>query len=260
MDPPAAITRELDRLLGELFAPDELRLFLRRFVDRDLLQHLPSGPVKPVELTAETTRVLVMHGHVSRELFVSLLGVRPERAAEIRRLASAAGLALPAEVPRLYLRHVDGSTRVRRVFISYAHFDADWAQATELALGHADIEVVRDVVSFAGGEDIQQRIRRELDRVDRVILGWSRHARASSWVREEYAQALQIRREEGVDRFLAIELLDDTPVPDELAMIKARRSYFRTAVDHGAELSSLAKEDRAAVLRIIASLAARRGA
>ncbi len=79
-----------------------------------------------------------------------------------------------------------------------------------------DREVFFDQDSIRAGDTWPDVLREEVDRADRVWLGWSKYAAQSDWVRREYTAALA----KG-DGHLRIDRLDDTPLPDDLKDIQA---------------------------------------
>lgn len=254
-------------LLADLFPGGaQLRPFLDRFVEKGASDALPGPGAPPRELFDETAQWLQRRGWTQDQNLPRLLSdlgsVKPRQWERILAFARAQGLGTLPTPARQYLRDVSGDTgAVRRVFISYSREDGAWARATAAALRHADVGVFLDVDVLREGEDFMDRVAEEMDRVDRVILGWSRSSAASRYVKLEYQQALRIRNEEGVPRFLAVERLDSTPLPPELEGVLGVDSTFSSPATGWEELQLLDKEDRVAVLRLVRSLAAgRRGA
>ena len=90
------------------------------------------------------------------------------------------------------------------------------------------IEVFLDVTSLRAGVDWPDTLEAAVDEADQVRLGWSRYAAQSNWVRREYQRAL---RKEG--DALRIDILDDTPLPSELARIQTERAELSShAIDN----------------------------
>jgi len=109
----------------------------------------------------------------------------------------------------------------KRVFISYAREDADWARvcaSLSRAQGH---EVFLDTDSIRAGEDWPQRLQAEMARADQVLLVWTGATHRSHWVHREYTTALALREARGDDGFLQIYNVDGSPVPEPLANIQA---------------------------------------
>ncbi|MCI0436686.1 MAG: TIR domain-containing protein [Gemmatimonadetes bacterium] len=110
----------------------------------------------------------------------------------------------------------------KRVFISYASDDREWAEETARILRGQRVDVFLDVDTIRAGDHWPDVLRAEVDRADQVRLGWSKDAGSSDWVRKEYTAAL--KKPPGS---LLIDLLDRTPLPAELAHVQAEPSRFR---------------------------------
>ena len=108
---------------------------------------------------------------------------------------------------------------VRRLFVSYAREDQLWAKDTTRTARSYGMEVFLDLTSIRAGADWPEALRQAIERADLVRLGWSKYAAQSEWVRREYTAALQ--KHSGS---LLIDLLDETPLPAELAHIQAEKS------------------------------------
>ncbi len=109
--------------------------------------------------------------------------------------------------------------QVQRVFLSYARENLGWAREVARVLRGEGIQVFLDVDSIRAGDVWPKKLLGEVKAADRVRLGWSRFAAQSEWVRREYTEAL--RKPPGA---LLIDLLDETPMPEELRSIQCERS------------------------------------
>lgn len=257
---PAAIAN----LLAMHFSPEDLARYAHR-VGRAMrypmrLDHeLPMGGSRAAA-AYELVELFERHGlWSSPEPYVVLAGLFPADGERIRAIATGAGVRLPLEVPRLFLRPGEGGDgRPKRIFLSYSRKDSEWARTTRSALLHADIEVFLDEASIRRAEDFAERIEGELRRSDRILVGWSEHAARSDWVGKEIALALEVAAAEGIPRFVAVERLDDTPLPPSLETVQAVESEFRRRGEVDEAIRQLPVAAQRLVLDLVRELQARR--
>ncbi len=107
---------------------------------------------------------------------------------------------------------------VRRIFISYAHEDRQWAEEQARVARRNGLTAFLDLDSIRAGEAWPDVLRAEIDNADQVLLGWSQYAAQSDWVRREVTQALA--KGPGT---LWIDQIDDTALPSNLQHIQAER-------------------------------------
>ena len=110
---------------------------------------------------------------------------------------------------------------IKRIFISYAREDLQWAKEMARISRNLGLEVFIDVESIRAGEDYPKVLDEELKKPDLIWLGWSKYSSQSSWVRREYEVAL--KKWPG---HLRIDFLDKTPLPEELKHIQAETSIL----------------------------------
>ena len=84
-------------------------------------------------------------------------------------------------------------TPFSRVFVSYAHEDAEIIDQIERTYELVRIEYLRDVSVLRAGDRWNARILEQIDRADRFQLCWSDAARNSRFVEQEWRHALAIR-------------------------------------------------------------------
>lgn len=126
-------------------------------------------------------------------------------------------------------------------FVSYAHADANAAQALVLDLRARDVALWFDREQIAPGEVFTHRIERGLQQSRDMVQLLSAAALASPWMDEEKAYALTVvnaRGQPGARRLIPV-LLDDTPP----AGLLASRLWIdlRDPARRGAELDRLAR-------------------
>jgi WD40 repeat protein len=98
--PTMELEARLARLLGEMFAAEELRAFMRHHVSKELADDLPTpGRVAKSLYMAEAAEKLVGRGLVAPAFIEAWAAERPGRAAEIRALLSGDTAAGPAANP-----------------------------------------------------------------------------------------------------------------------------------------------------------------
>jgi len=106
-------------------------------------------------------------------------------------------------------------TAQHRVFISYSRRDASIAKKViELGLAFG-VESWRDKDDLRPGEDWRIVITETIASCDRVMVLWCRHSQASSEVRNEFMQALHLRK-----RISSVQL-DRAALPPELRHLHA---------------------------------------
>jgi hypothetical protein len=150
-------------------------------------------------------------------------------APDIRLLDEKMGISLDKRDNRTIVGKLDMGVRdnpgqprfVGRAFISYAREDLDWAKAKAETLRQVDWETFLAQSNMRTGDIWPDILKEQLEKADRVFVGWSSSAVSSEWVRWEYLEAIRIRDEEGIERFLVIDCLDDTPLPPELRTTQA---------------------------------------
>ncbi len=106
-----------------------------------------------------------------------------------------------------------------QVFISHNHEDQECASrlGAQLRLTGADIWFSEWEIN--AGDSIPGRVSEAIEVVDAVVILWSEHARASSWVRAERDAALARKHSDDDLRIIPV-ILDDTPLPGLLCSLK----------------------------------------
>ena len=89
---PGSLVGNLRALLQGAFSADELRRFITHNVGRDFAAGLPAPPAPLAELAFAAAENLIRHGYINRDLRNALRSERPNRAAEIDAVFSAAGV------------------------------------------------------------------------------------------------------------------------------------------------------------------------
>lgn len=102
----------------------------------------------------------------------------------------------------------------RCVFISYARTDGPRVQQDAALLRAGGVRVFIDVHDIEAGAQWEAALESALAQCERVMVFWSAAARASSWVDREWRTALRLGKR------LVPALLDDTPLPSELAVFQ----------------------------------------
>jgi len=106
-----------------------------------------------------------------------------------------------------------------RIFLAYAVQDLQIASTVSSALRELGYEVVRAETFLEPGDDIEARIKAELERSDALLILWSRHGAKSGNLIMELGFFLGVS---GSKPLLPV-ILDDSEPPPSLAS----RSYFR---------------------------------
>jgi hypothetical protein len=107
----------------------------------------------------------------------------------------------------------------RSVFISYAHADSQVVLPDVELLRAGGVRVFMDVRDIDYGERWATALKRALDGCERVIVFWSAAAKVSDWVEREWRMAVERGKK------IVPTLLDDTPLPRELAGLQALKRH-----------------------------------
>jgi len=99
-----------------------------------------------------------------------------------------------------------------RVFISYSRRDSELVTPVVSLLRSLPFPVFRDVDGILPGQRWEDRLIDELSAASHVLVFWCDHAAASEWVDLEADLAA-----EDASKVVVPVLLDDTPLPPELA-------------------------------------------
>lgn len=83
----------------------------------------------------------------------------------------------------------------RRIFVSYAHQDARIVEALSRAYRALGDTYLRDVTALRSGESWNPALLRMVERADVFQLCWSRAAKRSRYVKQEYRHALGLGRQ-----------------------------------------------------------------
>lgn len=94
------------------------------------------------------------------------------------------------DAPRALNPHVD-TRRFNRIFISYAHQDADQIKFLALAYKAQGVDYFYDRHSLAPGDVYEEKIFDYIDSSDLFVLCWSKNAESSEYVAKEKGYALQ---------------------------------------------------------------------
>ena len=106
---------------------------------------------------------------------------------------------------------------IMSAFVSYASEDRKHVASIIQGMRRVrpDLDIFFDVDSLRSGEHWEDRLHREISLRDVLYLCWSRHARASKWVNEEWRYALEKKGLDSIEP-IALELADACPPPSEL--------------------------------------------
>ena len=107
----------------------------------------------------------------------------------------------------------------RSVFISYAHADSRVVLPDVELLRAGGVQVFMDVRDIDYGERWAAALKRAIDGCERVIVFWSAAAKVSDWVEREWRMAVERGKK------IVPTLLDDTPLPRELADFQALKRH-----------------------------------
>ena len=107
----------------------------------------------------------------------------------------------------------------RSVFISYARADGPIVLPDVELLRAGGVRVFMDVRDIEYGERWHAVLKRAIDTCERVIVFWSAAAKISEWVEREWRMAVERGKK------IVPTLLDDTPLPQELAAFQALRRH-----------------------------------
>lgn len=90
-------------------------------------------------------------------------------------------------------RAIESGVSPMRVFLSYAHGDAEFVTRLEADLAANGVNVWRDIKAIAPGESITRSIEGALRNCNALLLVLSARSTASSWVEREYRAALHLQ-------------------------------------------------------------------
>ena len=102
----------------------------------------------------------------------------------------------------------------RRIFISYARDDGPRVEKDAALLRAGGARVFIDVQDIEAGSPWEPALESALAKCERVMVFWSRAAKGSTWVDREWRTALRLGKR------VIPALLDDTPLPRELAALQ----------------------------------------
>ncbi|MEM6636149.1 MAG: toll/interleukin-1 receptor domain-containing protein [Pseudomonadota bacterium] len=84
-------------------------------------------------------------------------------------------------------------TRYKKVFLSYTSSDRVRVLEQNQLLRSLGMDVFQDVASLNPGDDWHDRLFKEIDQSDLVLVFWSEAASKSDWVMKEAERALELR-------------------------------------------------------------------
>lgn len=113
------------------------------------------------------------------------------------------------------------SKKYDKIFISYAHQDAERVKHLALAYKAQGVDYFYDRDKLLAGDVYEEKIIQYIDTADLFILCWSQNAEKSDYVKKEVDRALkraypQIEREEATLRFYPISIPPRAEYPDNL--------------------------------------------
>jgi len=111
------------------------------------------------------------------------------------------------------------------IFVSYSHRDAALVRPVVALLRASEAQVFRDADSLRPGKKWRDQLATAIRESEIVLVFWCHHAHGSEEVRKEYLAA------RGQDKDLLPVLIDDTPLPQELAeyqFIDFREAFAHT--------------------------------
>lgn len=111
-----------------------------------------------------------------------------------------------------------------KIFISYAHEDAEQVKKLALAYKAQGVDYFFDRDKLGGGDVYEEKIFSFIDRADLFLLCWSKNAEQSEYVPKELNRALihaypQVSREEATLKVYPISLEPRAPYPDNIKRI-----------------------------------------
>ena len=107
----------------------------------------------------------------------------------------------------------------KKIFISYAHEDREFARTIDAALRIAGVSTFLDERDIRVGDSITGRVFHAIDTATEVLYLISANSAQSAWAADELAAAKFRQRSEPGFRILPLRL-DDTPVPTVIADLR----------------------------------------
>jgi hypothetical protein len=116
------------------------------------------------------------------------------------------------------------SRQFKKIFISYAHADADSVKGLALAYKLQGVDYFFDRHSINAGDIYEEMIDEYIDSADLFILCWSQNAAASEYVQKERRRAMthaypQKSREEATLKIRPVSIAPKADLPDDMSSI-----------------------------------------
>lgn len=236
------IVDEMMRVMGEYGPAQEQKSGIHRVSDGAKIKILLTSPDLMIEDNIETgtwrgdylafafSVSLPENYNKQQVLFIAVVYINDLIATRLKFVADISSGS--EQNPKIVRNDVSSA------FMSYASQDRSRVAAIVQGMKKArpDMDVFFDVESLRSGDDWERTIHYEINRRDVLFLCWSRFARESEWVNEEWRYAFTTKGIDGIEP-VPIEPPDICPPPEEL-----RKKHFNDRllyiIDDSAERGS----------------------
>lgn len=157
-------------------------------------------------------------GGTASESYESCLALYQSRAELQELLGTLSKPTGESEPGKAIVRFAELLVRKQGYFLGYAHEDAEVADHIEVLLYRRQRVVFRDEATLRLGDSLDD-IQRQLGRSDTYIGIWSHSFARSDWCKKELNWAIELQRQQRRPRRVHLMILDDTPLPSELASV-----------------------------------------
>ena len=135
-----------------------------------------------------------------------------------------------------HARQISRAAVIKTAFASYANQDRRRVLARIQGVEQLGISVFADVNGLRGNEQSQKQIFQVIDTSDVLYLFWSKHAKRSTWIEQEWRYGME-RKGAGFINFVPLVDPNKAPPPPELANQKLFQNSIVINSDDGKSLS-----------------------
>jgi hypothetical protein len=135
-----------------------------------------------------------------------------------------------------YARQISRAAMIKSAFASYANQDRRRVLARIQGVEQLGVSVFADVNGLRGNEQSKKQIFQVIDSSDVLYLFWSKHAKRSTWIEQEWRYGME-RKGAGFINFVPLVDPNKAPPPPELANQKLFQNSTVINSDDGKSLS-----------------------
>jgi TIR domain len=135
-----------------------------------------------------------------------------------------------------HARQISRAAVIKSAFASYANQDRRRVLARIQGVEQLGVSVFADFNGLRGNEQSKKQIFQVIDTSDVLYLSWSKHAKRSTWIEQEWRYGME-RKGAGFINFVPLVDPNKAPPPPELANQKLFQNSIVINSDDGKTLS-----------------------